>query len=129
MAFFQVFSRSHLTVRNRTTVKTYSTLRSLSVKEGCSTGTKTLGHGGKFVVAGFTVLEFFGGSCIMLVVLWQEFVAVLPAKGRLALHEASCGSVHPLLCKSLWEMSPHTGQIFGGDETLPAIAAKLDSHE
>jgi len=45
-------------------------------------GTKTLGPAGKFVVAGFTVLEFFGGSCIMLVVLWQEFVAVLPNHGR-----------------------------------------------
>ena len=44
-------------------------------------GTRTLGSSGKFVVAGFTVLEFFGSSCIMLVVLWQEFVAVLPQGG------------------------------------------------
>ena len=45
-------------------------------------GTLALGHFGKYIVAGFTVLEFFGSSCIMLVVIWKEFIALLPQHGR-----------------------------------------------
>lgn len=55
---------------------------------------------GKFVVAGFTVLEFFGSSCIMLVVLWQEFVAILPNHSEYRVLPMQIAS-HPALMSSL----------------------------
>lgn len=58
-------------------------LKARKAMEENDAGTRTLGACGKFVVAGFTVLEFFGSSCIMLVVLWQEFVAILPEHSEL----------------------------------------------
>ncbi|KAK9806857.1 hypothetical protein WJX72_005136 [[Myrmecia] bisecta] len=48
-------------------------------------GVAALGPAGRYVVAGFALSEFFGGSCILLVVMWQELVTLLPDHGVLGL--------------------------------------------
>ena len=40
-----------------------------------------MGPRGKFVVAGFAIFEFFGGSCLTLMVLWRQVITILPADG------------------------------------------------
>ena len=45
-------------------------------------GIKVLGQPGKYVVASFTILEFFCGSCITLLVIWRELVELLPNQGK-----------------------------------------------
>lgn len=45
-------------------------------------GVAALGTAGKYVVAAFTILEFFSGSCITLLVIWQQLVGLLPDTGE-----------------------------------------------
>lgn len=52
-----------------------------------------MGPRGKFVVAGFAIFEFFGGSCLTLMVLWRQVITILPAEGGSA---HCCGSMHPV---------------------------------
>lgn len=42
-------------------------------------GVRALGPKGRYVVGVLALSEFFGGSCIMLVVVWRELVGMLPA--------------------------------------------------
>ena len=44
-----------------------------------------LGQSGRYVVGVSTVAEFFGASCIMLVILWKEIETLLDTRGALAL--------------------------------------------
>ena len=36
---------------------------------------------GRYVVGFFALSEFYGGSCIVLVVIWRELQGVLPKDG------------------------------------------------
>ncbi|KAK9786278.1 hypothetical protein WJX73_008874 [Symbiochloris irregularis] len=44
-------------------------------------GTAALGPRGQYVVAAFAVAEFFTGSCLVIVVIWQELILCLPEAG------------------------------------------------
>lgn len=44
-------------------------------------GQKVLGKPGRYIVAFFALCEFFGGSVVMMMLMWREMEAVLPATG------------------------------------------------
>ena len=39
---------------------------------------QALGPVGRYVVGAFALSEFYGGSCIVLIVIWRELQGVLP---------------------------------------------------
>ena len=41
-------------------------------------GVAALGSNGKYLVAGLALAEFFGGSCMMLIVEWRILAELLP---------------------------------------------------
>lgn len=49
----------------------------------CCAGQLALGKSGRYLVAGFALSEFFGGGCMMLIVMWQTIVDTLPDEGDL----------------------------------------------
>ena len=51
----------------------------------CCAGVCALGQSGRYVVGVSTVAEFFGASCIMLVILWKEIEMLLDTRGARAL--------------------------------------------
>ena len=48
-------------------------------------GVCALGQPGRYVVGVSTVAEFFGASCIMLVILWKEIETLLSTRGAATL--------------------------------------------
>ena len=52
------------------------------VAEGhVGTGQLALGKPGRYLVAGFALSEFFGGGCMMLIVMWRIVMDTLPDQG------------------------------------------------
>ncbi len=47
----------------------------------CNTGHVALGKTGQYLVAGFALSEFFGGGCMMLIVMWRIVMDTLPDQG------------------------------------------------
>lgn len=45
------------------------------------TGQLALGKSGQYLVAGFALSEFFGGGCMMLIVMWRIVMDMLPDQG------------------------------------------------
>ena len=41
-------------------------------------GVQAIGPVGRYLVGFFALSEFYGGSCIVLVVIWRELQGVLP---------------------------------------------------
>lgn len=48
-------------------------------------GYHALGDPGRYAVATFALLEFFGGSCMMLIIMWRILTDTLPALGMYGL--------------------------------------------
>lgn len=44
-------------------------------------GQLALGKPGRYLVAGFALSEFFGGGCMMLIVMWRIVMDMLPDQG------------------------------------------------
>ena len=53
------------------------------VQTSCCAGVAVMGPKGKYVVAAFAIFEFFGGSCLTLMVLWRQVITILPSTGVL----------------------------------------------
>ena len=66
---------------------------SASREGGLFAGEKVLGKPGRYIVAFFALLEFFGGSCVMMMLLWREVEALLPPTGKVS-YVASSHQVH-----------------------------------
>lgn len=65
-------------------VRTHSTSgNTLTALHTWGAGVAALGPKGRYIVAGFAVSEFFGGSCVMIIVLWQQLVVCLPHGGKM----------------------------------------------
>ena len=47
----------------------------------CHAGQLALGKSGQYLVAGFALSEFFGGGCMMLIVMWRIVQDTLPDQG------------------------------------------------
>ena len=45
-------------------------------------GVAALGSNGKYLVAGLALAEFFGGSCMMLIVEWRILAELLPMESE-----------------------------------------------
>lgn len=50
-------------------------------KDCVGTGQLALGKLGRYLVAGFALSEFFGGGCMMLIVMWRIVSDTLPDQG------------------------------------------------
>ena len=44
-------------------------------------GYHALGNTGRYAVAVFALLEFFGGGCMMLIIMWRILTDTLPVLG------------------------------------------------
>lgn len=54
------------------------------------TGYHALGNAGLYAVAVFALLEFFGGGCMMLIIMWRILTDTLPVLGTPLQSAAKC---------------------------------------
>lgn len=87
-------------------------------------GVCALGPSGRYVVGVSTVCEFFGASCIMLVVLWKEVETLLGGSGGALLCtsvEKDCGK-----CSCGWKESNSAGCLPCAHAHVPVQYLLLD---
>ena len=60
----------------------------------CDVGYAALGSTGRVMVLVMAMTEFFGASCMTLIVIWRTIVALLPETGTFILMCNMAGSTH-----------------------------------
>jgi len=56
-------------------------------------GQLALGRAGQYLVATFALSEFFGGGCMMLIIMWRIVMDTLPDQGTKPLPQLMHASV------------------------------------